>query len=99
MDAGIANRLIGAQQKGNYRVKETDIILFPSRIMFAAPKGRNPELLSLLDRHLDAQKKNENSVYHHAQARLILPGARAIVPPGRESRKTCGRVCSSRSTD
>ena len=47
-------------------LEDTAIIFAPSRLYFAAPKGRNLDLLAAIDRHLVAYKRDSASVYYHS---------------------------------
>ena len=63
VDAGIVNRLYGERNKSSYDVRQTGIILFPSRLHFAAAPGRQ-ELLRRIDSHLRDLRKDRSSPYH-----------------------------------
>ncbi|MET0012794.1 MAG: transporter substrate-binding domain-containing protein [Sedimenticola sp.] len=71
VDAGIVNRFIGAQQKANYKIFETDINLFPARLHFAAPRAKNGNLLTRIDAQLTSLKHTPDSIYHRAIAPLF----------------------------
>ncbi|MET0081455.1 MAG: transporter substrate-binding domain-containing protein [Sedimenticola sp.] len=66
VDAGIVNRFIGARQKANYKIFETDVSLFPARLHFAAPKAKNDRLLARIDVQLASLKNTPDSIYHRA---------------------------------
>lgn len=66
VDGGIANHFVGAQYKTAAGVVETDIVLFPSRLHFATPKGKKREILDRIDQRLLVLKNDKNSVYHRA---------------------------------
>ena len=80
VDAGIVNRLFGAQQASNFNIQETGVVAYPSRLMFAAPKGRNSHILSLIDKHLIALKIDQQSIYHSAQKRTLARTAKPLLP-------------------
>ena len=73
-DAGIVNRLFGAQQMKNFGLRETGIVLYPSRLMFASPKvKRDKQLLERIDKHLAALKKDRSSIYFTALKKVLAP--------------------------
>lgn len=80
VDAGIVNRLFGAQQKDNFGIKETGIILYPSRLMIASPKGKNESLLIRIDNQLIELKRDKSSPYYQALEKVLLPGKKIFAP-------------------
>ena len=70
-DAGVVNRLYGMQRMKGHGLRETGVVLYPSRLMFAAPKGKGGRLLGRIDNRLKELKKNPNSVYHAALNTLL----------------------------
>lgn len=66
-DAGIITKIYGFELEGDYeRLVHTDIFFSPVKIYFSVPKGKNPELLANLNKHLAAMKSDEASVYHQS---------------------------------
>ncbi len=80
VDAGIVNRFIGAQQKRNYQIVETDLVLFPVGVHFAAPKGKSQDLLGRLDKQLVQLKAAKGSEYYRLQNLLSKSAKRVKVP-------------------
>ncbi|OQY31501.1 MAG: hypothetical protein B6243_08465 [Anaerolineaceae bacterium 4572_5.2] len=66
VDAGVVNRLFAAQNEYDYGVAKTSIIFNPLEIRFAAPEGRNQDLLLALDRNLAELRKDPDSIYHQS---------------------------------
>ena len=64
VDAGIVDRLYGARHQGEYGVRKTPIVLTPVELRFAAPKGKNKNLIEALDYHLKKLKDNPDSIYY-----------------------------------
>ncbi|WP_456385993.1 transporter substrate-binding domain-containing protein [Desulfolithobacter sp.] len=72
-DAGVVNRLFGAQQMRNFGLCETSVVLYPSRLMFAAPRGENRHILDRIDTRLVELKKDPGSVYYQALEKIMAP--------------------------
>ncbi|HKI49911.1 MAG TPA: response regulator, partial [Desulfobacteria bacterium] len=64
VDSGIVDRLYGARHQGEYGVRKTPIVLTPVELRFAAPKGKNGNLIEALDYHLKKLKDNPDSIYY-----------------------------------
>ncbi|MFC1825891.1 transporter substrate-binding domain-containing protein, partial [Thermodesulfobacteriota bacterium] len=79
-DAGIVNRLYGAQQMKNFGLQETGVVLYPSQLMFVAPKIRDDKLLRGIDKHLVELKKDQRSIYHSALEQALAPVKKPISP-------------------
>lgn len=73
VDGGIVNYFVGAQRKAKCKGVETDIVLFPSRLHFAAPEGKHTDILALLDEQLVLLKKDKASLYYQALLNLFQP--------------------------
>ena len=65
-DAGVVNQLFGLLNESGHAIKRSAILFSPSHLLFAAPKGKHPDLLRVLDRHLRRLKADEGSVYYAA---------------------------------
>ncbi len=67
-DAGVVNRLFGSLFSETYNVRKTTIIFNPRHLRFACSKGSavGPILIDRLDQHLNALKKNSDSIYNRA---------------------------------
>ncbi len=65
-DAVVVNRIFGLTHAREYNIEATNIIFNPIEIRYAAPKGRNPDLLAAIDKHLKALKANEKSLFYQS---------------------------------
>lgn len=79
-DAVVTNRFYGASHAEAAGLEDTAIIFAPSRLFFAAPKGRNPALLAAIDRHLLAFKNDSGSVYYRSLRKWAADEPRPAVP-------------------
>ena len=70
-DAGLVNYLYGHQNERKYNINKTSIILSPQQISFAAPKGKNKEIINTLDLHLRNLKDDKNSIYYRSLNRWL----------------------------
>ena len=90
-DAGLVHYLYGLQNERKYDINKTSIILSPQQIGFAAPKGKNKEIINTIDLHLRKLKDDKKSIYYKSLSRwlgvdaahndptwLIVTGAGAI---------------------
>jgi len=66
VDAVVINRVTSLLNALNYDVLETGIIFNPVEVRIASPKGKNSDVLSLIDKHLAQQKSDINSTYHQS---------------------------------
>ncbi len=64
IDIGIVDRLYGVQHQGEYAVSKTPVVLAPVELRFAAPKGKNKELLEAIDYHMKGLKDDPHSIYY-----------------------------------
>ncbi len=77
-DAGIVNRLFGAQQMKNFGLQETGVVLYPSRLMFITPKAKDDTLLGRIDTHLKELKKDPHSIYYSALEKALAPAKKPV---------------------
>ncbi len=81
VEAGVANRFFSLLNERSFKVKATPIIFSPVSVQIAAPKGKYSEILAVFDKHLEAMKKDNNSVYHQSLKRWLgLEGAGYVMP-------------------
>ena len=71
VDAGVVNSTFGAGRSGNFHLKLSGVIFNPYDVYFAVAKGRNGEILALLDRYLSAWRADEGSIYHSSENRWL----------------------------
>ncbi|MBN1883375.1 MAG: PAS domain S-box protein [Deltaproteobacteria bacterium] len=67
-DAVLSNHFIGDYLYQNYELKKTPVVLNPSSLYFATAQGRNPELLSAIERNLDEWRSQPDSYYYRTLA-------------------------------
>ncbi len=70
-DAVLANRFFGERHCERYGLKRTDIMFYPSPLFFAAPSGKNIELLEAIDKHVAKWKQEPSSIYYAALRRWL----------------------------
>lgn len=76
-DAAMTNRTFGYLNAMKYGLEKTEIIFNPIELRYAVLSGSNSDLLVAIDKHLNALKKNPDSIYHQLLAKLfgdIAPG-------------------------
>ncbi|MCK5193994.1 MAG: transporter substrate-binding domain-containing protein, partial [Desulfobulbaceae bacterium] len=66
VSAGVFNRVNGLKYEGEFTLERTHIIFNPVKLLFASPKGKNHELLSIIDSTLKEWKKDQDSVYYES---------------------------------
>jgi len=76
--AGLVNQLYGQRHADDYEITSSPIILSPQKQYWAAPKGKNKQLLYQLDRHLKELKADENSIYYQSLNRWFNLGKPSV---------------------
>ncbi len=65
VDAVIVNRFYGKREITNFaNIEETGIVFHPTRLHFAATRGKHAQTLEAIDNHLRRWKKLPSSVYY-----------------------------------
>lgn len=64
VDAGIVSRSNGLVNEKRFDVFKSSIVCCPMNMRFAAPKGKNHEIIRSIDNHLKHDKDNNNSFYY-----------------------------------
>ena len=74
VDAGVVNRIFGAEFEDKYGVKKTNFIFNPIQLRFAFPKNAplSEYLITAIDENLEVLQKNTNSIYYTTLARYNL---------------------------
>ena len=80
VDGVITNRFYGLLNASNYDVEDHSIVFQPSNLYFAAPLGKNLDVLETLDRYLIQMKEEPNSVYFESLNRWIHQDADFELP-------------------
>jgi signal transduction histidine kinase/ActR/RegA family two-component response regulator len=79
-DAAIANHFFGDYYHVEYGLVRTPIVFQAAQLHYATSKGRNPELLRAIDRHLDSWRREPNSVYYTILSRWMDRPPTTIMP-------------------
>lgn len=67
VDAGVVNNTFGVPKHGEYHLRSTGVVFNPFDIFFAVAKGKNGELLDLLDDYLVSWHSGKDPVYIRAR--------------------------------
>jgi two-component system, cell cycle sensor histidine kinase and response regulator CckA len=82
VDAGVVNNTFGIGRGRDFHVRSSGVIFNPFDIYFAVAKGRNRELLTVVDRYLAEWRADDRSLYHSSLNRwLHRDEQRASVTP------------------
>ncbi|MBN1578923.1 MAG: transporter substrate-binding domain-containing protein [Chitinispirillaceae bacterium] len=79
-DAVIVSRFYAYRNGKEGALVPTAVILHPSTLHFAAPKGRSRDLLDAIDKHLAEMMNDPHSVYYKALAYWIYEKPRMFIP-------------------
>ena len=80
-DAVAADFFFGNITAPQYGLTGTPVILLPSGLYYATPKGRHAAVLRAIDRHLSAWKADPDSVYYRILTQWDNPRMRPADPP------------------
>ncbi len=82
VDAGIVNSTYGVAKQYEYGLRSTGVVFNPFDIYFAVAKGKNQELLELLDRYLNKWRYQTDSPYNMARQKWShgTEGTTHIIP-------------------
>ncbi len=78
-DAVAADFYVGELFAQQYNLVATPIIFQPTQAFYAAPKGRHPEVLAAIDRHLSAWQAKPGSFYYRTLDSWRLPRAQSLL--------------------
>jgi signal transduction histidine kinase/ActR/RegA family two-component response regulator len=79
-DAGISIYSLGIELSRKYPVSITAISFSPTALSFAAPKGKNSDLIAGIDRLMAPMVKDPNSLYGRSFDKWIMPNPPASIP-------------------
>jgi PAS domain S-box-containing protein len=79
-DAVAANHFSGGGAASRYGLSATSLVFLPSKLYFAADKGRNGDLLGAIDARLDTWQADTDSVYFQALHRWGMQSTGSRVP-------------------
>jgi diguanylate cyclase (GGDEF)-like protein/PAS domain S-box-containing protein len=80
VDAAVANRFFGDLEAHRYGLSTSAIMFQPSQLYYATGKGRNADLLSAIDRHLEAWQARPDSFYYQTLTRWMGGPPAAVIP-------------------
>ncbi|MDF1549321.1 MAG: ATP-binding protein [Bacteroidales bacterium] len=82
VDAGVVNNTFGASKYDEFGLRSSGIVFNPFDIYFTVKKGKNAEILSLLNKYLKKWKYDRNSVYNISRQKWSHEkiGAIEIIP-------------------
>ncbi|WP_368640103.1 EAL domain-containing protein [Castellaniella ginsengisoli] len=78
-DAVAADFYVGELFAQQYQLVATPIIFQPTQAFYAAPKGRHPEALAAIDRHLSAWQSEPDSFYYRTLDSWRLPRTQSLL--------------------
>ncbi|MBW1895095.1 MAG: transporter substrate-binding domain-containing protein, partial [Deltaproteobacteria bacterium] len=64
--AGLVSQIYGLQFERDYDISKSSIALSPKKLYWAAPKGKNRDLLYALDQHIRQLKNDDQSIYYQS---------------------------------
>ena len=76
-EAGLVSQIYGLQRERDYNIIKSSIILSPQRLYWASPKGKNQELLHILDSYIRKLKDNHQSIYYESLANWFHIGEKS----------------------
>jgi PAS domain S-box-containing protein len=81
--AGVVNNTFGIGRSRDFRVKSSGVIFNPFDLFFAVGKGKNTELVNVLDHYLSDWRADKQSIYHTSMDRWLHRSANLVqVTPG-----------------
>lgn len=81
LDAVAANRFFGDLHAPSYQLEATAIVFQPAQLFYATAKGKHPELLTAIDRHLDQWQLQSDSPSGQALRRWLQKSIPSVIPP------------------
>ena len=67
VDAGVVNNTFGVAKQKEFGLRSTGVVFNPFDIFFAVAKGKNSDLLVMLDNYLDSWRHQADSTYNKAR--------------------------------
>jgi PAS domain S-box-containing protein len=71
IDAGIAEVTYGWRKKDEYNLKSTGVVFNPTEYFFICPKGKNEEIILLLDEYLKKWNKQDHSFFDQTKEKWL----------------------------
>ncbi len=79
-DAMVTNSFSAARRAADYRLRETPLLFQASNLYYAAPKGRNADLLARIDVRLREWRQHSDSIYFDALRRALSAPPATVLP-------------------
>jgi PAS domain S-box-containing protein len=70
-DAGVVNNTFGVAKNKEFGLRSTGVVFNPFDIFFAVAKGKNSDLLLMLDSYLESWRYQTDSVYSNARQKWL----------------------------
>ena len=71
VDAGVVSSTFGIAKHKEFGLRSTGVVFNPFDIFFAVAKGKNSDLLLMLDKHLKGWRNQSESVYSEARRKWL----------------------------
>lgn len=79
-DVAVANNYFGARAARQYGLAESTIVFNPVTLFYAAPRGRNAEVLARIDHWIGRWHADADSLYFQAMGRALAPMPTTVAP-------------------
>jgi len=80
VDVGVVNRLYGNRNKQKYSVKATPVIYNPIEIRFGSTKGKNQDILTIIDSYMLDFSADRQSIYYQSFNRWFNVDSEKVIP-------------------
>jgi PAS domain S-box-containing protein len=80
-DALVVFNMVGQEDAKTYGLAATPVMFNPTPLGFAVPKGKNQDLLMIIDRYIAGEKDNPSSTYNKAMQKWFGINRSPIIPP------------------
>lgn len=82
VDAGVVSSVFGVPKQKEYGLRPTGVVFNPFDIFFTVARGKNQDLLALLDGYLDKWRHQKDSVYNTARQKWshVSNGTLHVIP-------------------
>ncbi len=80
VDVGVVNRLFGNRNKADYHIQVTPVIYNPIEMRYAAPEGKNEQIIGKIDSYLTSFKLDVDSIYYRSVNRWFVVSGEKSFP-------------------
>jgi len=82
VDAGVVSSVFGVSKQKQYGLRSTGIVFSPFDVFLTVARGKNQDLLALLDSYLDRWRHQKDSVYNTARQKWshVNNGTLHVIP-------------------